>query len=125
MNVHKNARLTPRGREILVSRLKRGEHPQDVGTAMGASASTVYKWRRQGETFQPVGGILQAIHGCRGAGQYATTLRYRCQAACPITGKATARPTKTGKAPMNRVAAMMKPHIPIIIGFARTALIDV
>ena len=47
MNVHKNARLTPRGREILVSRLKRGEHPQDVGTAMGVSASTVYKWRRR------------------------------------------------------------------------------
>jgi hypothetical protein len=25
MNVHKNARLTPRGREILISRLERGE----------------------------------------------------------------------------------------------------
>ncbi len=47
MNVHKNARLTPRGREVLVSRLERGEHPQDVGTAMGVSASTVYKWRRR------------------------------------------------------------------------------
>ena len=35
MNVHKNARLTPLGREVLVSRLERGEHPQDVGTAMG------------------------------------------------------------------------------------------
>ncbi len=47
MNVHKNACLTPRGREILVSRLERGEHPQDVATAMGVSASTVYKWRRR------------------------------------------------------------------------------
>ena len=47
MNVHKNARLTPRGREILVSRLERGEHPQDVGTAMGVSIRTVYKWRRR------------------------------------------------------------------------------
>ncbi len=47
MNVHKNARLTPRGREVLVSRLERGEHPRDVGTAMGVSASTVYKWRRR------------------------------------------------------------------------------
>ncbi len=44
MKVHKNARLTPRGREVLVSRLERGEHPRDVGTAMGVSASTVYKW---------------------------------------------------------------------------------
>jgi len=47
MNVHKNARLTPRGREILISRLERGEHPSDVATAMGVSASTVYKWWRR------------------------------------------------------------------------------
>ena len=47
MNVHKNAGLTPRGREILISRLERGEHPIDVATAMGVSAGTVYKWRRR------------------------------------------------------------------------------
>jgi transposase InsO family protein len=47
MNVHKNARLTPRGREIMISRLERGEHPSDVATSMGVSASTVYKWRRR------------------------------------------------------------------------------
>ena len=47
MNVHKNARLTPRGREVLISRLKRGEHPQDVSAAMGVSVGTVYKWRRR------------------------------------------------------------------------------
>jgi len=47
MNVHNNAGLTPRGREILISRLERGEHPMDVATAMGVSASTVYKWWRR------------------------------------------------------------------------------
>ena len=47
MNVHKNAGLTPRGREILISRLERGEHPIDVATAMGVSTSTVYKWQRR------------------------------------------------------------------------------
>ena len=47
MNVHKNARLTPKGRELLIARLERGEHPQDVASAMGVSASTVYKWRRR------------------------------------------------------------------------------
>ncbi len=47
MNVHKNARLAPKGREILISRLERGEHPMDVATSMGVSASTVYKWRRR------------------------------------------------------------------------------
>ena len=47
MNIHDNARMTPRGRETLISRLKRGEHPRDVATAMGVSAGTVYKWRRR------------------------------------------------------------------------------
>ena len=47
MNVHKNARLTTKGRELLIARLERGEHPQDVASAMGVSASTVYKWRRR------------------------------------------------------------------------------
>lgn len=47
MNAHKNARLTPRGREILISRLEHGEHPADVSSAMGVSISTVYKWRRR------------------------------------------------------------------------------
>ncbi len=54
MNVHKNARLAPRGREILISRLKRGERLRDVATAMGSlsltlgiGAGAVYKWRRR------------------------------------------------------------------------------
>jgi len=47
MNIHENAGLTPRGREVLISRLERGEHPIDVATAMGVSVSTVYKWRRR------------------------------------------------------------------------------
>ena len=38
MNVHKNARLTPKGRELLIARLERGEHPQDVASAMGVSS---------------------------------------------------------------------------------------
>lgn len=45
MNIHKNARLTPKGRELLVKRLERGERPIDVACAMGVSVRTVYKWR--------------------------------------------------------------------------------
>ena len=56
MNIHKNARLTPRGREILVSRLERGEHPMDVATSMGVSTSTVYKWWRRYRA-EGVGGL--------------------------------------------------------------------
>ncbi len=35
MNVHKNARLTPKGRELLIERLARGEHPIDVAEHHG------------------------------------------------------------------------------------------
>jgi transposase InsO family protein len=47
MNVHKNARLTPKGRELLIARLERGEAPKDVAAAMGVSLRTLYKWRRR------------------------------------------------------------------------------
>lgn len=47
MNMHKNARLTPKGREVLVERLERGERPADVACAMGVSVRTVYKWRKR------------------------------------------------------------------------------
>ena len=47
MNMHKNARLTPKGREILIARLERGERPCDVAVAMGVSERTVYKWRNR------------------------------------------------------------------------------
>ncbi len=47
MNMHKNARLTPKGRELLVERLERGERPADVASAMGVSVRTVYTWKRR------------------------------------------------------------------------------
>jgi len=47
MNIHQNARLTPRGRELLIARLERGEHVCDVACALGISVRTVYKWRKR------------------------------------------------------------------------------
>lgn len=47
MNIHKNARLTPKGREVLIRRLECGERPGDVGCAIGVSTRTVYKWWRR------------------------------------------------------------------------------
>ncbi len=44
MNMHKDARLTPKGRELLIERLERGEHPTDVSCAMEVSVRTVCKW---------------------------------------------------------------------------------
>lgn len=47
MKVHKNARLTPRGREVMVSRLERGERPIDVAKSLSVSTNTLYKWRNR------------------------------------------------------------------------------
>ena len=45
--MHKNARLTPKGREVMLARLEAGQHPTDVAQAMGVSLTTVKKWRRR------------------------------------------------------------------------------
>lgn len=44
MNVHENARLTPRGREALVRRVLAGEAAESVAEAFSVSRRTVIKW---------------------------------------------------------------------------------
>ncbi len=52
MNVHKNARLTPRGRERIVRQVESRQAPQAVAEAAGVCPRTVRKWvdryRREG-----------------------------------------------------------------------------
>jgi transposase InsO family protein len=54
MNVHKNARLTPRGRERIVRQVEGGQTPEAVAEAAGVCPRTVRKWveryRREGLT---------------------------------------------------------------------------
>ena len=48
MNNHKNARLTPHGRALLVRRvLEEGLRPAEAAQAMGVSRRTAYKWLRR------------------------------------------------------------------------------
>jgi transposase InsO family protein len=47
MNVHKNARLTPRGREWIVRQIASGQTPKAVGEAVGVCPRTVRKWVRR------------------------------------------------------------------------------
>lgn len=47
MNVHKNAVLTPRGREQLVERLEAGESRAAAAAAVGVSCRTVRKWEKR------------------------------------------------------------------------------
>ena len=45
MNIHKNARLTPHGRALLVQRmLDGGLRPEEAAHASGVSVRTAYKW---------------------------------------------------------------------------------
>jgi transposase InsO family protein len=52
MDVHKNARLTPRGREWIVRQAQSGQTPKAISTAVGVCPRTVRKWlaryRREG-----------------------------------------------------------------------------
>ena len=52
MNVHKNARLTPRGRERMIELDASGQTPQAISQAVGVCPRTVRKWisryRREG-----------------------------------------------------------------------------
>ena len=47
LNVHENARLTPRGREWLVCQAASGQTPEVVGLAAGVCPRTVRKWVRR------------------------------------------------------------------------------
>lgn len=53
MNLHKHARLTPRGRALLVQRIEQGLRVEDAAQAAGVSVRTAYKWlkrfREEGE----------------------------------------------------------------------------
>ena len=45
--MHKNARLTPKGRALMLGRLEAGQHQLDVAQAMGVSLTTLKKWARR------------------------------------------------------------------------------
>ncbi len=45
--MHKNARLTPKGREVMLGRLQAGQHQADVAQAMAVSLTTLKKWRQR------------------------------------------------------------------------------
>jgi transposase InsO family protein len=58
MNVHKNARLTPRGREQMVQQIvAHGHSVKRVAEAFGLSRRTVAKWRARFER-EGVGGLI-------------------------------------------------------------------
>lgn len=55
MNTHKNARLTPRGRERIVELVANGQTPASIAHAVGVCARTVRKWVKRYEAEGLVG----------------------------------------------------------------------
>ena len=53
MNIHKLARLTPFGREVVVQRVAAGVPVSTVAREAGVSRQTVYKWCRRAEAEAP------------------------------------------------------------------------
>lgn len=47
MNVHKNARLTPRGRVLMVERIERGMSMHEAAASAGVSRQTAWRWLRR------------------------------------------------------------------------------
>ena len=47
MQLHPNAKTTPRGRLEIVQRIWEGQRAEEVAEAFGLSVRTVYKWRRR------------------------------------------------------------------------------
>lgn len=54
MSQHPNARLTPRGRETMVSRVLGGERVSDVARHMGVSRQTASKWLARARRGEPM-----------------------------------------------------------------------
>jgi transposase len=47
MNVHKNARLTPRGRVLMIERIEKGLSVRRAATEAGVSERTAHLWLRR------------------------------------------------------------------------------
>lgn len=66
MEQHPNARLTPRGRETLVSRIESGLGVAEAARQMGVSRQTASKWLRRSRSGEPCPTAIAARAGSRG-----------------------------------------------------------
>jgi transposase InsO family protein len=73
--MHKNARLTPKGREVMLARLEAGQHQVEVAQAMGVSLTTVKKWLRRYRLEGPAGLLDRSSRPTRSPRQLPATLR--------------------------------------------------
>jgi transposase InsO family protein len=105
MDIHKNARLTPHGREHMVNMVLSGQTPKAVGEAVGVCPRTVRKWVKRFKAAGPAG--LQdrssRPHRLRQPTPQATVDRIEALRRQRLTGKAIATETGVSPATVRRV----------------------
>jgi len=106
MDVHKNARLTPCGREVMVRRvLEGGQTPEAVAEAVGVCPRTVRKWvsRFQAEGISGLQDRSSRPHCLRNPTPIETVERIEALRRQRWTGEQIARATGVSKATVFRV----------------------
>jgi transposase InsO family protein len=106
MDVHKNARLTPVGREIMVRRVVgAGEAVKDVAVAMGVCEKTVRRWVRRylGEGASGLRDRSSRPHRLRAPTRVETVARIEALRRERWTGAQIARECEVSQATISRV----------------------
>ncbi|HYC63788.1 MAG TPA: IS481 family transposase [Reyranellaceae bacterium] len=105
MDIHKNARLTPLGRERIVSMIVGGQTPQAVAAAVGVCPRTVRKWvrRYQEEGLAGLQDRSSRPHRLHRPTPQATVDRIEALRRQRLTGKAIASEVGVSPATVSRV----------------------
>jgi transposase InsO family protein len=105
MNVHKNARLTPRGREWVVSQAASGQTPKAIAGAVGVCPRTARKWikRHQSEGLAGLADRSSRPHRLRRPTPQAVVERIEVLRRERMTGKAIAAEVGVSPATVSRV----------------------
>lgn len=108
--MHKNARLTPKGREVMLGRLQAGQHQADVAQAMGVSLTTLKKWLRRYRAQGPTGLLDRSSRPYRSPRQLPSTVRSEITALRRQrrTGRFIARQLRVSAATVSRVLRRAK-----------------
>lgn len=105
MDIHKNARLTPRGREHMINMVLSGQTPKAVSEAVGVCPRTVRKWveRYQAEGLAGLLDRSSRPDKLRQPTPQATIDRIEALRRLRMTGKAIAAETGVSTATVSRV----------------------
>lgn len=124
MNVHKNARQTPRGRVLMIKRIERGVAVRQAAADAGVSERTAHRWLERWlggpgagrPQFGPAALPAPAGDGADRADRPASPATARPTAPgslprpCSRPGSATSAPGPTRRAPMARQNASSRPR---------------